>query len=222
MILNRALSRPDGCEESPRQIRQETPPSPTTSLDALCHIVQDNDGVARVWLDSTLRPLAANTAALIESRRNDIYAFDDRGKLKPATDKLNGLIRDVMSRIGSDGSEVQTVRWLTTRSEDRVLVSISPVLAGSPPVMMALQLALCRPGAPKRLAGRTLVDLFRMTTTEAALAIQILEGKSLSDIATGRGVANSTVRSQLRAIFRKTSTARQSELITLLHQIAAT
>ncbi len=58
--------------------------------------------------------------------------------------------------------------------------------------------------------------LFGLTRAETKLAMVLLDGKSLSEAADLNDVGRETVRSQLKSIFLKTGTRRQSELIRLL------
>ena len=72
---------------------------------------------------------------------------------------------------------------------------------------------------PERCAsipGRRLVELFGLTPAEAQLAVGLLAGKRLEQIAADRGVKLPTVRNQLRAVLAKTATGRQAELVRLL------
>lgn len=64
-----------------------------------------------------------------------------------------------------------------------------------------------------------LAQLFRRTPAEARLAEILAAGESLRDAANKLGVAQSTVRSHLKAIFGKTNTNRQSQLVSILANI---
>lgn len=70
------------------------------------------------------------------------------------------------------------------------------------------------------LGGRSraelLVELFSCTPAEVRLANLIARGFSPEDCAARLAVSINTVRSQLRALFRKTDTERQGELVGLL------
>jgi DNA-binding CsgD family transcriptional regulator len=57
---------------------------------------------------------------------------------------------------------------------------------------------------------------FGLTKAEAALARGLIAGQRLTEIATGRRVSIETVRTQLRALFRKTGTTRQPDLVRVL------
>ena len=59
-------------------------------------------------------------------------------------------------------------------------------------------------------------DRFQLTPAEAALAVHLGQGEALADAAQALGIAYNTARSHLRAIFAKTGTHRQAELVTLL------
>jgi len=58
--------------------------------------------------------------------------------------------------------------------------------------------------------------LYGLTQAESRLALLLAAGHSLKDAAEQLGVAQSTVRSQLKSILGKTNTSRQSQLVRLL------
>ena len=60
---------------------------------------------------------------------------------------------------------------------------------------------------------------FGLTNAEARLAIELARGSSLSQAAEAFGVRYQTARSQLRAVFAKTDTHRQSQLAALLARL---
>lgn len=64
-----------------------------------------------------------------------------------------------------------------------------------------------------------LAELFKLTPAESRLADLIVQGVSPEDCAGRLGVSINTVRSQLRALFCKTDTTRQSELVGLLTRL---
>lgn len=59
-------------------------------------------------------------------------------------------------------------------------------------------------------------QLYGLTRAEARLAHILAAGDSLHDAACKLGVAQSTVRSQLKSVFAKTNTTRQSQLVRIL------
>jgi DNA-binding CsgD family transcriptional regulator len=66
----------------------------------------------------------------------------------------------------------------------------------------------------------TLQKIFGLTPTEAKLAIEIACGKSLDEIAKSHGATIATVRKHLAALFAKTHTHRQADLMALLARVS--
>lgn len=64
-----------------------------------------------------------------------------------------------------------------------------------------------------------LQSAFRLTEAEARLAAQLATGESLEIVAERLGIAKETSRSQLKSIFAKTGTHRQSELVAILAKV---
>jgi DNA-binding CsgD family transcriptional regulator len=76
------------------------------------------------------------------------------------------------------------------------------------------------PGQSPHVEPDCLSRLFGMTKAEAALACEIALGTTLEQAAHKLSVSPNTIKTHLKRIFRKTDTARQSELIALLLRIA--
>lgn len=62
--------------------------------------------------------------------------------------------------------------------------------------------------------------IFGLTSAEANLAIAMTQGISPDVIAANRSVSRTTIRSQLAAVFAKTQTRRQAELVVRLGRLA--
>lgn len=96
-----------------------------------------------------------------------------------------------------------------------LLLPLSPRDAHSllrhPLVMMTL---LQKPSAP------ILAQLFQLTPAEHRLATLLAQGLRPDECADTLCVSINTVRSQLRMLFSKTGTSRQSDLIALIHRLA--
>jgi DNA-binding CsgD family transcriptional regulator len=73
-----------------------------------------------------------------------------------------------------------------------------------------------RPPVPEDLLRAT----FGLTPAEARLACRLAAGESLEEACEALAIAKNTARFQLRAVFDKTGTARQGELIALLARLA--
>ena len=66
------------------------------------------------------------------------------------------------------------------------------------------------------IQAESIKSLFGLTSAEAELALQLINGTSMSEYAKIKGVSNNTLRTQLRSIFDKTGTNRQPDLVSLL------
>ena len=64
-------------------------------------------------------------------------------------------------------------------------------------------------------------QVFGLTPAEWRIAERLIDGDSLDDIATALGVSLSTVRTQLKSIFAKTQSHRQTELVASLMQLTS-
>jgi DNA-binding CsgD family transcriptional regulator len=71
------------------------------------------------------------------------------------------------------------------------------------------------------LSARLLQDLFQLTPAQAAVAQNLAAGRSLSQAAEVLGISLHTVRDHLKAVFAKTRTTRQPQLVTLLARSVA-
>jgi DNA-binding CsgD family transcriptional regulator len=69
---------------------------------------------------------------------------------------------------------------------------------------------------PAALDAELVQSLFDLTPTEARVAGSLAQGLTLSEIAERHKVKVSTVRSQLKAVFAKTGSNTQSQIVALL------
>lgn len=81
---------------------------------------------------------------------------------------------------------------------------------------------ICDPERALTNVAGVLEEFYDFTPSEARLAMQLMNGASLANSATAMGIRLQTAKSHLKRIFSKTHTQRQSELIHLLMQSAAT
>lgn len=104
-----------------------------------------------------------------------------------------------------------------------VLIRILPVEpAARTPFLGARALLLFLDLSERRLTqSRLLIMLFGLTAAEANLAALIGMGETVERAAEHLGIVPSTARTQLKAVFGKTGTHRQSELVALLARLGA-
>jgi DNA-binding CsgD family transcriptional regulator len=103
-----------------------------------------------------------------------------------------------------------------------ILIRILPLpLSARGPFLGARVLLTLTSLTPKPAPSPTVVSrLFGLTLAEAKLASIIATGVSPGAAADRLGVSRDTARNQLKAVFAKTETHRQSELVALLSQLA--
>jgi DNA-binding CsgD family transcriptional regulator len=75
---------------------------------------------------------------------------------------------------------------------------------------------LSDPNLQQPISVNNLVSVYKLTPSEAQVAIGIANGHSIDDIARKSNHSVHTIRSQLKSTFKKTGVSRQSELIKLL------
>jgi DNA-binding CsgD family transcriptional regulator len=87
-------------------------------------------------------------------------------------------------------------------SRASVVVFVTPVVIADVPTAEVIQ------------------GLFDLTPTEARVARALGRGETVAEIAAGNGVAQPTVRNQIREIFAKTGVRRQADLVGLLRGVS--
>ena len=77
------------------------------------------------------------------------------------------------------------------------------------------------PSAAPPPLERTLCELYGLTPAEAGVAVRLVTGAPLCDVADELGISMNTARTHLRRVFAKTRTRGQSDLVRLLLRGAA-
>lgn len=80
-------------------------------------------------------------------------------------------------------------------------------------------LVLVDPQARREPTASVLQQVFNLTPAEARLALGLAEGLDLQEISELHGVSVGTLRVQLKAVFAKTNTKRQAQLVVLLARL---
>jgi len=68
----------------------------------------------------------------------------------------------------------------------------------------------------QEIVRQVLSSSFQLTPAEARIAFGIARGERLTTIAKAHGIALTTAKTQLHAVFKKTGTHRQAELAVML------
>ena len=89
----------------------------------------------------------------------------------------------------------------------------------APAISAALLPVLTRLHSETGLCVNLLSQVFGLSPAEARLAAALADGLSPEQAARKLGIAKATVRSQLKGVFSKTETHRQSELVAVLSRL---
>jgi DNA-binding CsgD family transcriptional regulator len=183
----------------------------TAALDQLTH------GVALLEESGTVR--------FLNRLASDLLARGDglrmrQGALIATTSNRSAALQEAIRRAARDrvGSSLQVARasggrdltvlvaplqsesaWLRVPGRGVLLIISDPEQGGTPP-------------------KQRLMQRYRLTPAEAALAIELMQGHDVSTAAERLRITFETARTHLRRVFQKTATHRQSELVRLLHR----
>ena len=72
------------------------------------------------------------------------------------------------------------------------------------------------PSSPTLASAGAIRQLFNLTPSETALALKLVDGASLEEVAEELSIRRNTARAHLRSIFSKTGVRRQTELVRIL------
>jgi DNA-binding CsgD family transcriptional regulator/PAS domain-containing protein len=183
-------------------------------LDVLGNAVLLCDGQARlIFANEAARGLSAQGAILLRGERLGLPRSADEHRLVAA---IAGAARDGHT-TGLAVARPQPHPAL------RLVISRLPeghAFAGFDPGA-ELVAVIAVGGEGLKPIGALLTSLFDLTAAEARLVDQLRLGQSLKEAADALGVAHSTTRTQLAAIFSKTQTSRQSELVGLVTRLSS-
>lgn len=172
-----------------------------------------------VLVTATAQVLFLNEKAKNILDRNDGLVLDAnrfcRARLPSENKRLGELLQSVLTQEGSDPVDADFAMSVTRDEVDTPLtVMVAPIgtgVAGKGAVLFVSD-----PSEAVELSIDAICGLYGLTPAEGRLALGLTNGHKLDDLAAEWNVSMHTVRSQLRQIFRKTDTSRQSELVKLI------
>jgi DNA-binding CsgD family transcriptional regulator len=180
--------------------------------------VFDRMGCGGIVLSTTGDILATNTSARLILQ--DMFELDDA-----AVAALNGSGREIIKQLlrrGRTRISLESENWiLIERRGQRPLIMNCvpvPVLTEDGPHSVLLLIDLNATPLP---TTNCLEQIFGLTRAEARLTLLLVRGKTLNEVAEMLHLSVATVRTQLRAVFEKTHTHRQAELVVLVSRLAA-
>ena len=176
----------------------------------------DRIGLAAAAIDRSGRVRFAN--ALLEARPA-MFGPTAFGGSAIAQRVADERFRAGLARVGRDAAQ-STISLPVAAAGEKppLIVHLVPIcghardiFAGGHVLMVAVKVE--RRGRPR---PETLDGLFDLTKAEAKLAVELMNGGTLPDIAARTGRSHHTLRAQLRSVLAKTGVHRQAELLQLL------
>lgn len=202
---------------------------------AVTHAALDRLVVGAVLVDSHQNVRFANTSASQLLARGDLIGVTRHGdklrlkfpsRLETHARRLQHLLNRVLAPLTSvEGRYGSEALVLTDNDGAPACVVVASPLANTSSINCHVSLStrailfLYELGKVD-IAASLLQELFGLTAAECRAAIQVLLGGTVKDAAARLGVSVNTVKSQLQAVYAKTRTSRQTELIRLLLALA--
>jgi DNA-binding CsgD family transcriptional regulator len=170
-------------------------------------------GLPAAVLARSGRLLAANDLLQRMQKQIAFHAHNQLAFLDPAAQTLFVLALEALGR-----TNVKSIPLRAVDDEPPCVAHLLPIRGAAHDIFSRAEaLLIVTSLIPSKTASTDILSgLFDLTPAEARLAGGLVEGKTLSEIAAQRGVALETLKSQLKTVFAKTGTRRQSELVGLL------
>jgi len=124
-------------------------------------------------------------------------------------------------RIATDLDALAVAPIVIRREGRPIVIRVLPVDGAARSPFLGARAILILSGVEESEAEQLamLRQAFRLTPSEARIAVCLADGKSLEEAAQEMAIAQETVRSHLKSIFRKTGTHRQGELVALVARL---
>lgn len=174
-----------------------------------------------IWLDrrGSVLSVSGKASTFLDSefylRGQRLYVADQSSRLQ-----LDALLEHV--RLVPDQREAATLQVVINRSNRRPIVLDAIVqdwASSSPPCQIGALLLLRNLDEVPALSRTSLMNVFGLTPVQAQLASLLVGGLSLTDIAREMNISSGTARNHLKAVFVRTATRRQAELVSLLSRL---
>ena len=180
--------------------------------------------LAIILVDATARPVFVNARAeTFVGRMSALRIVDGRLATCVASDtaSLRRLIAGAVQTGLGKGTQAGGCLKLTNVSGASFQVLVAPLPTERAAFDLGIShacaaLFLSSDAARPRIPQALLMQMYPLTRAEARLASALIRGDTLDDLAERWGISKHTARAQLKAVFQKTDTRRQSELTAAL------
>ncbi|RJG07571.1 hypothetical protein D3870_17635 [Noviherbaspirillum cavernae] len=161
-------------------------------------------------MNSRARTLLADSK-LLKLEQGHLVASD-----VDASRKLNFEIGNAIQASRGSTTTLNEVVLLPRPGRLPLMLMVAPVRIAAGQTHGAALVFVFDPDYAPSLTPDRVRKLFGLTDAEARLAVGLCSGRTLDDIAHERTISPHTLKTQLKSIFAKTGTNRQTELVSLL------
>ncbi|WP_347269914.1 helix-turn-helix transcriptional regulator [Rhizorhabdus histidinilytica] len=197
----------------------------TMRRDAECAILRDAlaaSGQGTLVIDRDRRIMVSDGIAdELIARRAGLSTSNTRLRLAtPAADRQLGAYLDAAPGHGDEAGCTLLVD--PAGGDAAIAVAVRPIRPAMPVWTSDRELLLLRvrdPASRSRFDAATLRGPLPLTFAEAAVTAAMANGETLREAASRLGITYNTARAHLRAIFAKTGTTRQAELLALVQTL---
>jgi len=193
------------------------------TADVYSAVMLDRLGLAVILVDADCRVLMANTASRQFAALQTPLSLGRKG-MEAANNGSGRQLSNLVTRC-LETRAPQGIVLVSTADGPKLWVLGSPVQLNSINVqssfgqaVMLQIISLCAARTPDLTAVR---DVFGLTKAEARVLLGLIEGQTVEECASSRGVSISTIRSQVSALLAKTGTRRQAELVSIVARMVS-
>ena len=141
---------------------------------------------------------------------------------RKANAALQRLIGSVLQPVPAHEAPARGAVAIPRPNRRPLIVHAAPVVGSARDVFQRAKaiLTVVDPDEHPEPSEPVLSQAFGLSRSEVRVALELLKGQELKDIAHAHGTTLGTVRTQLKSIYAKTETHRQAELVALLGRMA--
>ena len=193
--------------------------------ESLRRAYRDSANIGRhaiVILDDAGNRIVSNDAAeaLLPADGISLTPTGIRATLEPENQRLQRALRQITTTTHRPQDRPNSMDLQISRSDGRLPLQMMlvPLLAGYPRVgkKPAAMLIIFDPESPIEVAQDRCMSLFGFTRAEAQVAMGIVQGRSVEQLAAEQHRHVSTTRNLLKRVFQKAGVSRQGELVSLM------
>ena len=190
-------------------------------LDPATNDLVESNAAGVVLLDRSGRIVHANAAARAMAGLGDAIALSAGGLMAMRGDDNAKLQRAIGAALAGDAAvRPPPPITLPRRTGERDYIAIATTVSSRAGLFQEWAPAACvliiDPARTRQPPEALLRRAFGLTAAEARVAALLMADRRIEDAASLLGVSLATVRTHVAALFRKTGTNRQAELIRLL------